>query len=49
VTGNTIAFDGMVFWRVSDGQIAERWAVLDSAVMQRQLQARTPQQDAARN
>ena len=38
-TGKTISFDGMVFWRVADGKIAERWAVLDSAAMQRQLQA----------
>jgi predicted ester cyclase len=29
----------MVFWRIVDGRIAERWAVLDSAAMQRQLQS----------
>lgn len=38
-TGKTVGFDGMVFWRVADGRIAERWAVLDSAALQRQLQS----------
>jgi len=36
-TGRVIAFEGMVFWRIADGRIAERWAVLDTAAIQRQL------------
>ena len=38
-TNKSITFDGMVFWRVDKDKIAERWAVLDTAAMMKQLQA----------
>ena len=28
-TGKPITFKGMVFWRVRDGRVAERWAEID--------------------
>jgi steroid delta-isomerase-like uncharacterized protein len=37
-TGKTVVFEGMVFWRIADGRIAERWAILDTAALMRQLQ-----------
>ena len=37
--GKTIEFEGMVFWRIANGKIAERWAVLDTPSILRQLQA----------
>lgn len=37
-TNKTVTFEGMVFWRIADGRIAERWAVLDTAAAIRQLQ-----------
>ena len=37
-TGKTIEFEGMVFWRIVNGKIAERWAFLDTLSIQRQLQ-----------
>jgi steroid delta-isomerase-like uncharacterized protein len=30
-SGKAVEFGGMVFWRIADGKIAERWAYLDSA------------------
>ena len=40
-TNRTIAFTGMVLWRIVDGRLAERWAQLDLASAMRQLQAST--------
>ncbi len=37
-TNKPVSFSGMVFWRVANGKIAERWAFLDTAAMMRQLQ-----------
>ncbi|HVZ70217.1 MAG TPA: ester cyclase [Rhizomicrobium sp.] len=37
-TGRPVEFSGMVFWRVNNGKIAERWAYLDNAQMMKQLQ-----------
>lgn len=37
-TGRTVEFEGMVFWRIADGRIAERWAMIDTAALMRQLQ-----------
>jgi steroid delta-isomerase-like uncharacterized protein len=37
-TGKGIEFSGMVFWRVAQGKIVERWAYLDNASMMKQLQ-----------
>ncbi|HXE04548.1 MAG TPA: ester cyclase [Bryobacteraceae bacterium] len=31
------AIGGMVFWRIREGKIAERWAVLDRAALMQQL------------
>jgi steroid delta-isomerase-like uncharacterized protein len=28
-TGKRVAFTGMVFWRIADGKVAERWAEVD--------------------
>ncbi|HYW04415.1 MAG TPA: ester cyclase [Gammaproteobacteria bacterium] len=36
-TGRRVGMEGMVFWRVADGCIAERWAVLDTESLQRRL------------
>ena len=33
-----ITFSGMVFWRITGGQIAERWAHLDMATAMKQMQ-----------
>jgi steroid delta-isomerase-like uncharacterized protein len=38
-TNRTIEFEGMVFWRVHNGKVAERWAFLDTAGLVRQLRA----------
>ena len=39
-TNKVISFDGMVFWRITNGKIApERWAILDMAAAMRQLQS----------
>jgi len=38
-TGRVVAFEGMVFWRLKHGRLAERWAVLDLAPVLRQLQS----------
>ncbi|MBV8839596.1 MAG: ester cyclase [Alphaproteobacteria bacterium] len=36
-TGRAVAFTGMVFWRVRDGKVAERWAEVDFARLVAQL------------
>lgn len=38
-TGRNVRMEGMVFWRLADGRIAERWAVLDTGSLQRQLRS----------
>ncbi len=39
-TNRAFKFTGMVFWRIRDGRIAERWAVLDRLGLQQQLTAK---------
>jgi steroid delta-isomerase-like uncharacterized protein len=39
-TNRTGRLSGMVFWRVRDGKIVERWATLDNAGLYRQLTAK---------
>jgi steroid delta-isomerase-like uncharacterized protein len=36
--GRKVEFGGMVFWRVSGGQIRERWGLIDTPGLMRQLQ-----------
>lgn len=36
-TGRHVEFRGMVFWRIQDGRICERWAEIDFAALERQL------------
>jgi len=36
-TNRAVAFTGMVFWRIRDGRIVERWATIDRAGLQQQL------------
>lgn len=36
-TGRRVRMEGMVFWRLANGRVAERWAVLDTESLQRQL------------
>jgi steroid delta-isomerase-like uncharacterized protein len=36
-TNRAVEFTGMVFWRIRDGKIAERWAVIDRFGLQQQL------------
>ena len=36
--GRKVTFGGMVFWRVGAGQIRERWGLIDTAALMRQLQ-----------
>lgn len=38
-TGRRVEMRGMVLWRVEDGQLAERWAVLDYDALLGSLQA----------
>jgi steroid delta-isomerase-like uncharacterized protein len=38
-TGRIVTFEGMVFWRLTNGRLAERWAVIDLAAVLRQLQS----------
>jgi len=38
-TNRSLVLKGMVFWRIRDGRIAERWATLDLMGLQRQLTA----------
>jgi predicted ester cyclase len=39
-TNRAFEFTGMVFWRIRDGQIAERWAAIDRVGLQQQLTAK---------
>lgn len=39
VTNRAFSFTGMVFWRIRDSQLAERWATIDRLGLQRQLTA----------
>ena len=32
--GQPVQFGGMVFWRIADGKIRERWASIDTAAAQ---------------
>jgi steroid delta-isomerase-like uncharacterized protein len=36
-TGNRVEITGIVIWRIADGLIAERWAVIDTLTLLRQL------------
>ncbi len=36
-TNRKVAITGMVFWRIRDGRIVERWANVDRALMKQQL------------
>jgi steroid delta-isomerase-like uncharacterized protein len=36
-TNKVITFEGMVFWRIVNGKLTERWAILDTAAIARQL------------
>ncbi len=36
--GRKVEFGGMVFWRVGGGQIRERWGLIDTLALMRQLQ-----------
>ena len=36
--GRRIEFSGMVFWRIAGGMIRERWGLIDTAALMRQLQ-----------
>jgi steroid delta-isomerase-like uncharacterized protein len=36
-TGNRFTMDGIVIWRVANGQIAERWATVDQLGLLKQL------------
>jgi len=38
-TGKSFVFTGMVFWRVRDGRVAERWAEIDFGALTAQLAA----------
>ena len=40
-TNRATAASGMVFWRIRDGQIVERWGNLDRLGLQRQLSAQS--------
>ena len=36
--GRKVEFSGMVFWRIGGGQIRERWGLIDTPSLMRQLQ-----------
>lgn len=36
-SNRAVSFTGMVFWRVRDGKIVERWATIDRLGLQQQL------------
>lgn len=40
-TNRQFSFTGMVFWRIREGKIVERWATIDRLSLQQQLTART--------
>jgi predicted ester cyclase len=42
-TNRTAIVTGMVFWRIRDGQLVERWANLDRLSLQQQLTGSTAQ------
>jgi predicted ester cyclase len=35
--GAKVEFSGMVFWRVHDGKIRERWGLVDTTTLMQQL------------
>jgi steroid delta-isomerase-like uncharacterized protein len=39
VSNRTFTFTGMVFWRIRDGKLVERWATIDRLGLQQQLTA----------
>jgi predicted ester cyclase len=39
VTNRAFTLKGMVFWRIRDGKIVERWATMDRLGLQQQLTA----------
>ena len=41
-TGKSVVVEGIVMWRLENGKLAERWAVIDYSGLMRQLSA-TPQ------
>jgi steroid delta-isomerase-like uncharacterized protein len=41
VSNRAFAFSGMVFWRIRDGKIVERWATIDRLGLQQQLSAKS--------
>lgn len=40
-TNRQFSFNGMVFWRIRDGKIVERWANIDRLGLQQQLTGKT--------
>jgi steroid delta-isomerase-like uncharacterized protein len=36
-TGKQVRFEGIVIWRIADGQLAERWAAIDRFGLMQQL------------
>jgi steroid delta-isomerase-like uncharacterized protein len=38
-TGKSVVIEGIVMWRIENGKLAERWAVLDYRGLMRQLSA----------
>ena len=41
VSNRSFAFNGMVFWRIREGKIVERWANIDRLGLQQQLTAKS--------
>jgi predicted ester cyclase len=41
VTNRGFRFTGMVFWRIREGKIVERWAIIDRLGLQQQLTAKS--------
>jgi predicted ester cyclase len=41
VTNRAFTFTGMVFWRIRNGKIVERWATMDRLGWQQQLTAKS--------
>jgi predicted ester cyclase len=41
-TGRRVKFSGIVFWRIGNGLLAERWAQIDFASMYAQLEGGPP-------
>ena len=40
-SGKKVCVEGMTFWRVKDGKVVDRWALLDRPTLMQQLQAPT--------